>query len=359
LHEREWKWETSPQQPGQRQVKTLSKLAREHARVQGQRRLQLIVSAWARRTARHTRPSHSSPTSPRTSRHHASLRTRMSLVGRDTVLALRCFACSWIAPPGVRVEDGYEVGEREELRCRWFSAWREASDAAARIKEQQREEAMAQDLHRLLFDVESTLIIAVAFVQTLARRAAGARESAGGTFRTEKNLPGGEGSAPPPSVLEACDTTRRVHRALPKTEFSSRSTRHSSGYTPGSWGGLGERGDQSTDTDFDLSDSDMYEEVHTKGRVWAPVQWLGQETPTNLGARSGGGRGGEGGSKADPLSLYTEFSLDVGATHGVGAKAFCIATPVSTPRDTPSGVSNYQKLVYVEREIDVYLYSIQ
>jgi hypothetical protein len=78
-----------------------------------------------------------------------------------------------------------------------------------------------------------------------------------------------------------------------------------------------------------------------------------------MGASRGGGRGGEGGSKADPLSLYTEFSLDVGATLGVGAISFSIATPVSTPRDTPSGVSNYQKLVYVEREIDVYLYSIQ
>jgi hypothetical protein len=360
LHERERESERElrhEQQQGQRLVMTLSKLAREHARAQGQRCLQLIVSAWARRTARHTRPPPSSPTSPRTPRHRKSLRTRMSLVGRDTVLALRRFACGWIAPPGVRVEDGYEVGEREELRCRWFSAWREASDAAARIKEQQREEAMAQDLHRVLFDVESTLIISVAFVQTLARRAAGARESAGGTFRREKNLPPGGGSAPPPSVLEACDTTRRVHRALPKTEFSSRSARQSFGDTHGSWGGWGERGDQSTDTDFDLSDSDMHEEAHTKGRVWAPVQWLGQETPTSIGASGGGGRGGEGGSKADPLSLYREFSLDVGATLGVGAMAFSIATPVSTPRDTPSGVSNYQKSVYVEREIDVYWYS--
>ncbi len=244
-------------------------------------------------------------------------------------MALRRFACGWIAPPGVRAEDGNEVGEREELRCRGFSAWREASDTAARIKEQQREEAMAQDLHRLLFDVESNLIIAVAFAQTLARRAAGAKESAGGTFRREKNLLGGEGSAPPPSVLEACDTTRRVHRALPKTEFSSRSIRQSFGYTPGSRG-WGERGDQSTDTDFDLSDSDMHEEVH------------------EAGIKDGGG-GGEGGNKADPKSLYREFTLDEGAAHGVGTMPSSIATPVSTPR----GVSNYQKSVYIEREIKV------
>lgn len=224
-----------------------SKLATSAGKAKTRQLMFKVWSAWWQLVSRNRCPrsSKSFLTADSAPCSHASVRTRVSLLGRETVIALRSFAAAWIAP----LENAAsEHSERWSVLRAIFSGWAECAIS-------NREAKLMDRCSRSAADVERALTISLAFARTLARQVA-----SGGD---------GQGSGGCMSSRVAID----VSPPLPKTEFSSRSNSYSRvgrgraaqrleargkrASNPDGQGGRAASEEEGASTEFDLSDSDV------------------------------------------------------------------------------------------------------
>ena len=135
----------------------------------------------------------------------ASMRTRISLLGTNTVSALRTFVSHWIAAPAGSFDSplgkGFQHHGVASLRL-FFGEWRAAADLAAQEVIHETQQETLERMSQALYDVESSLVMSLAFAKTLARRTAQVHTAN--------------------SVDLARGVCRDDIQALPKVEFSSR-----------------------------------------------------------------------------------------------------------------------------------------
>jgi hypothetical protein len=150
-----------------------SKLATAAGKARERQLVSRVWAAWGRRAARFRCASASGTPAAANSRspRQASVHTRVSLLGRQTVTALRRFAGVWIAPMADEVA---ARAERLALLREVLAGWCEWAGAGG-------EERALEQCGRRLEDLERILTISLAFARTLARQVCmGVRAGAGG-----------------------------------------------------------------------------------------------------------------------------------------------------------------------------------